>query len=186
MSALTNSEKQYLLKLAYSTIFQKLSGKKVADFKKPDSSVFNEKRGCFVTLHLDNNLRGCIGNIEPVYKLTTGIEKNALNAAFSDPRFAPLSLEEFNRIDIEISILTIPKKLIFSSEKDLLQKLKPHQHGIIISKKYHSATYLPQVWEQLPDKKDFLSNLCIKAGLEKNAWKHKDIIIKTYSAEYFS
>ncbi len=186
MSTLTDNEKQYLLKLAYSTIFQKLSGKKGEDFKEPESSVINEKRGCFVTLHLDNSLRGCIGNIEPVYKLIKGIKKNALNAAFSDPRFTPLSLEEFRRVEIEISILTVPEELVFSSEKDLLQKLKPQKHGVIISKKYHSATYLPQVWEQLPDKKDFLSNLCIKAGLEKNAWKERNITIKTYSAEYFS
>lgn len=186
MSTLTGEERNILLKLARSAIEANLiKGSKV---KRPEeiSSTLKEKRGCFVTLHKNGVLRGCIGIIEPIKPLVSAVEENALNAAFRDPRFPPLKKDELSAIDIEISVLTIPKVLEHKDYEDLKKKLKPYVHGVIVSRGYLGATFLPQVWEQLPDKEVFLEHLCQKGGMEKTAWKNKETVIKVYEAEYFS
>jgi AmmeMemoRadiSam system protein A len=145
-----------------------------------------ENRGCFVSLHQHGNLRGCIGTIEPEQPLLDGVEANALNAAFRDPRFAPLEVKELTTTDIEISVLTVPRKLAFKDSEDLKAQLKPGVHGVILSKGWQRATFLPQVWEQLPDKEMFLKHLCQKAGLGSNCWKDTAIEVEVYEAEVFS
>jgi AmmeMemoRadiSam system protein A len=114
------------------------------------------------------------------------VEDNARNSAFRDPRFPPLEADELPAVDIEISVLSVPIVLQYDDADDLLKKLQPGIHGVIISKAWHSATFLPQVWEQLPDTKSFLEHLCLKAGLEKNSWKTGDLTVKVYTVEYFS
>ena len=144
-----------------------------------------DERACFVTLTLGNNLRGCIGCLDaeenPLWK---NIQENAINAGFSDPRFPQLSKQEIDKIKIEVSVLTNPEKLEFSDENDLLSKIDKDM-GIILKKGVKSATFLPQVWEQLPDKIKFLQHLCLKAGLDKNAWKSDNIEIFYYRVEKF-
>jgi len=182
-----------LLKLARKSILQKFEQKK-ADTKdntieslknKVSSQILNEKRGTFVTLHKNKQLRGCIGNIEPVKNIFTGILDNAKHAAFSDTRFSPLSYEELDQTDIEISILTQPEKINYKDSHDLISKLKPGIDGVIIQKGYKSATFLPQVWDSLKDHESFLTHLCAKAGLSSDAWKSGDLEVSVYQVQLF-
>jgi len=186
MAALTDEDRKGLLKLARSTIKSELkAGLKILRPKKITSEL-KEKRGCFVTLHKEGILRGCIGTIEPVRSLIANVEENAMNAAFHDPRFPPVKMDELSVIDIEISVLTVPVVLDFKDGEDLKKKLKPGIHGVILSQGWRSATFLPQVWEQLPDREDFLEHLCLKGGMGRECWKDKETIVKIYEAEYFS
>jgi AmmeMemoRadiSam system protein A len=186
MPTLTNQDKDALLKLARSTLSSKLiKGSKI---RRPAhiSEAMKEKRGCFVTLHKRGLLRGCIGTIEPLKPLVILVEENAINAAFRDPRFPPVEEDELPAIDIEISVLTIPKVLRCGDCEDLKKQLRPGTHGVIISRGNCRATFLPQVWEQLPDPETFLECLCRKACMEKDAWKSTDTVVEIYEAEYFS
>ena len=135
-----------------------------------------------MTLTKNNNLRGCIGSLYASQPLWKEVQENALRAAFQDPRFFPLTKNELNEIKIEVSVLSEPKKLPFKDENDLLKKINKNM-GIIIKKNFKSATFLPQVWEQLPDKKEFLEHLCLKAGLNKDDWKSKNTEILYYFVE---
>lgn len=130
--------------------------------------VFDENGACFVTIEKNGNLRGCIGSIIAHRTLISDLITNAQNAAFSDPRFKPLQKEELEDIDIFVSLLSRPEKIKFSDERDLLSQIKPFEDGLIVKDGYYQAVYLPSVWEQLPDKKEFLTSLKLKAGLAAN------------------
>lgn len=179
---------QQLVKLARQTIAERLGVKK-ADSGDIEShlsdEIFQSRRGTFVTLTKNNQLRGCIGNLMPDKPLKEGIQDNAINAAFNDPRFPALSKEELDEVDIEVSLLTEPKPLTYKDADDLLAKLRPNVDGVILRKGMHSSTFLPQVWEQLPDKELFLSHLCLKAGLAGDEWKKGDLDVLTYQVQYF-
>ena len=184
--SLTEAEGKYLLSVARKKIDQALSGKEGPEKGVADlPPIFDEQRGTFVTLTIGGNLRGCIGHIIPQEVLIEGIRINAINAAFKDPRFRPLSKNEWKRVKIEISILTEPKPLSYSDADDLLEKLRPGIDGVIIKKGYHQSTFLPQVWEQLPRKEEFLNHLCLKAGLDGDEWKKGRIEVSTYQAQAF-
>ena len=185
MSELTPEEKKYLIELARKSIKSRLEGGKDLDETYSPPESLKQKRGCFVTLHKKGALRGCIGTIEPVQPLLACVKENARHAAFEDPRFSPLERDEFDKIDIEISVLTVPKKLEYSTPEELLDILQPKVHGVILSQGFRRSTFLPQVWEQLPDKVKFLENLCLKAGLSHNAWMSPDTVIEVYTADYF-
>lgn len=175
---------KYLFSVARNAIAEKLD-LKIEKLERPKDDVLSEKRGVFVTLEIERNLRGCIGNIEAVYELEEGVRQNAVNAAFDDPRFPSLSKEEFPELEIEISILTVPKRLEYKNIDDLFKKLTPLKDGVILRKGFYGATYLPQVWEQLRDKEAFLGSLCRKAGLEFDEWKDGLLEVYTYQAEVF-
>jgi AmmeMemoRadiSam system protein A len=182
---LTQQEGEILLKVARNTIKKELFPDSPDTISKEeiDKDIFKEKRGVFVTINKRGNLRGCIGHIIPYLPLIEGVKENAINAAFKDPRFPPLSKDEFEDIDIEISILTTPTPLKFESHKELLQKLIPFKHGVILKKGINQATFLPQVWEQLPKKENFLTHLCLKAGLPADAWMDRNIEVSTYEVQ---
>lgn len=186
MPTLNKADKIVLLELARSIIASAIDSS--VKVKRPEivSSALSEKQGCFVTLHKKGMLRGCIGTIEPSKNLISHVEENVLNAGFRDPRFPPLTMDELEEVDIEISILSKPRILEYESPEALKNKLEPGIHGVILSKGWCSATFLPQVWEQLPDKEDFLGHLCQKAGMSGSCWKDKDTVIKVYDVEYFS
>jgi AmmeMemoRadiSam system protein A len=114
------------------------------------------------------------------------VEENSLNSAFCDPRFPPLTLEELPDIEIEISVLTVPRRIEFVDGEDLKNKLKPCIHGVILSRGSRRSTFLPQVWEQLPDKELFLDHLCQKGNMGKKSWMDKETIVMVYEVEYFS
>jgi AmmeMemoRadiSam system protein A len=183
---LTEEEGKHLVETARKTIQKALFNPK--DKSEPDSASspkFQERRGTFVTLTVNGALRGCIGHIIAQESLIEGVRVNAMNAAFRDPRFRPLSQNEFEKIKVEVSILTEPKPLAYTDANDLLSKLRPGTDGLIIRKGYHQATFLPQVWEQLPNKKDFLTHLCLKAGLAGDAWAYDKLDVHTYQVQAF-
>jgi len=184
--SISEADRKMLLNLARCVIKNTLSKEK-DPLPENLSPYLREKRGCFVTLHKRGQLRGCIGTITPEQRLCDCVKENAFNAAFRDPRFSPLSKSELDEIEIEISILTPPKELKFSDAEDLKRQLRPGVDGVILSQGWHRATYLPQVWEQLPDKESFLQSLCQKAGLPDDAWKDPTKTkVEVYQAIVFS
>ena len=149
------------------------------------TDVLCENRGTFVSLHKKGDLRGCIGNIRPVKTIIEGVIDNAKHAAFNDSRFSPLSCEELEDTTIEVSILTRPEEIEYTDTADLMSKIRPGIDGVIIEKNYQSATFLPQVWQQLKDPGQFLDQLCLKAGLPQKEWKSGDLIVSTYQVQVF-
>jgi uncharacterized protein len=163
-----------LLEIAREAIRCRLDGD-VIRLTEEIKERYSEKQACFVTLTENNELRGCIGSLEAHQELWKDVVDNAMNAGFSDPRFPPLDKTEFNNIKIEVSILSIPEKLDYKDQKDLLKKIDKKM-GIILRKGFYSATFLPQVWEQIPEKIDFLEHLSRKAGLNKDTWKDCEVL----------
>jgi len=177
-----------LLNVARKSIEKKLNvhAPEADDLDKDLSDkIYNARRGTFVTLKKNGQLRGCIGNLMADKSVLEGVQDNAINAAFHDPRFPPLSKNELEQVDIEISLLTEPQILEYKDKDDLLEKLRPNVDGVIIRKGPYSATFLPQVWEQLPDKKSFLGHLCSKAGLPPDEWQRGALEVMTYQVQYF-
>ncbi len=184
--SLNTHQGQTLVKLARQTITERLGKSSIrVDPGSMTDAAFQDHRGTFVTLTINKQLRGCIGNLDSTDSILDGIERNAVNAAFHDPRFPPLKAEELDWVDIEVSILTEPKPLEYRDSKDLLSKLRVNVDGVILRKGPASATFLPQVWEQLPQAEKFLSHLCLKAGLSPDAWKKGHLDILTYQVQYF-
>ena len=183
---LSEYEGNYLLAVARNTIKNRLDnmGEPQIDWKDLPEK-FQEQLGTFVTLTIDGNLRGCVGHIIPRETVIEGIRENSINAAFRDPRFPPLTREEFGTIEIEISILTAPEELSYTDANDLLSKLRPGVDGLILKKGHYEATFLPQVWDQLPDKEEFLSHLCLKAGLSHDSWRKEKLQVSTYQVQAF-
>lgn len=187
---ISESQGKTILKLARYTIMKALDMKaSKSETASLDAAlkedIFQIKRGTFVTLSIDGILRGCVGNITAHGTILESVKRNALNAAFHDNRFEPLTSKEFKKVHIEVSILTDPKPLVYRNSADLISKLRPDIDGVIIKKDIASATFLPQVWRQLPDPKMFLSHLCHKAGLAPNAWEKSPIDVFTYQVQYF-
>ena len=177
---------EVLLKIARSAITKRLGGSETdsgTDFDVPARLL--EPGGTFVTLTKKGSLRGCIGQIAGREPLIEGVRRNALNAAFEDPRFPPVQKDEWGGIRIEVSVLTDPAPLEYTDGDDLVGKLRQGVDGVIIRKGRHQATFLPQVWEQLPDTGKFLSHLCVKAGLLPDAWKSGDLEVSTYRVQAF-
>jgi AmmeMemoRadiSam system protein A len=141
--------------------------------------------GSFVTLKLKGDLRGCIGNLSACEPLVESVDRNAVNAGFQDPRFGPLTAAELEQVEVEVSVLTPACRLDYAGAEDLLRRLRPGVDGVIIRRGYASATFLPQVWEQLPKPADFLGHLCLKAGLGRDAWKKSKLEVSTYQVQYF-
>ncbi|MEI8062769.1 MAG: AmmeMemoRadiSam system protein B [Verrucomicrobiota bacterium] len=147
---------------------------------------FNPPTGCFVTLTKHGQLRGCIGHIIPQVALHKAIADNAQSAALHDGRFSPVQPVELDQIEIEISVLTVPVELPFKSPEDLLQKLQPYRDGVVLQMNGDGATYLPQVWAQIPDKVAFLNSLAQKAGRAATDWRKPGTKIFIYHVESFS
>jgi len=143
-----------------------------------------KEQATFVTLTIYGQLRGCIGSIIPYRPLLNDIVSNAKSAAFNDPRFPPLTPEEFENIEIEVSLLSVPEFLEYSDVEDLRCKIRPGIDGVILQCDGKQATFLPQVWEQLNNFDLFFTHLCLKAGLEQNCLEcHPQIF--TYQVEKF-
>ena len=176
---MSDSEKRFLLKLARDTIEGYLKNGILPRINESKlSKNLLRKQACFVTLNKHHMLRGCIGSLLPQEKLYECVIRNSINAALHDIRFKPVSYDELKDIEIEISLLTLPERLEYSDWQDLLNKLKPGIDGVILNMNNKQATFLPQVWGKIPNKELFLSELCMKAGLNYDCWKHKpDIYI---------
>jgi AmmeMemoRadiSam system protein A len=139
-----------------------------------------EPGASFVTLMLDGELRGCIGSLEAHRPLLEDVQRNAIAAAFRDPRFAPLGHHEFAQVRVEVSELGASEPLEFESEVHALSLLRPHVDGLILEYGRHRSTFLPQVWESLPRPEQFLAQLKRKAGLPADFW-HDELRLARYS-----
>jgi len=184
------SEKQghFLLRLARKTIVEHFYGKAETGDEVLDGidPILKEFRGTFVTLTIHGQLRGCIGNLEPVAPMYEAIRRNAVHAAFHDSRFAPLGVHELDQIKIDISLLSEPQPLAYRDGAELVALLRPGIDGVIVGLGRNQATFLPQVWAQLPRVEDFLDHLCLKAGLSQAAWRDGGLEVLTYQVQYIS
>ncbi len=164
---LRDEQKQTIVACARSSIRQALQGQWV---QRPAEALSDEKAATFVTLKLKGELRGCIGSLRASQPLLLDVWQNAYHAAFHDPRFSPVTAAEFDKISIEVSVLTPAVALNIDSEEELRDILRPGIDGVILEDGLHRATFLPAVWDTLPQKKDFLLHLKRKAGLPDNYW----------------
>jgi AmmeMemoRadiSam system protein A len=179
--------RETLLKLARASI-EEAFGKPMTETKEALIAQFpelGEKRATFVTLKVGGTaLRGCIGSIVPHTSLYEDIVSNAKSAAFRDPRFSELTENEYRRCSVEISLLTVPQELPYTDKEDLRNKIRPNVDGVILQLDGQSATFLPQVWEELPDFDQFFAHLGLKAGIGANVLSYHPVIF-TYQAEHF-
>ncbi|MBU0590697.1 AmmeMemoRadiSam system protein A [Candidatus Micrarchaeota archaeon] len=183
-----NAEKIYLLALARNTIKYYLDTGKQLRLKPQEVSQKKlvEEGACFVTMYIGKELRGCVGTLEAHQPLVFDVIENAINAAFRDSRFYPLTKPELSKIKISISVLTPHVPFDVKGPEDLLMKLVPGKHGLIMQRGLARATFLPAVWEQLPKKEEFLKHLSMKAGLSPDGWKGRDVKYFVYESEEFS
>jgi AmmeMemoRadiSam system protein A len=181
---------QLLLKLARTALMERFGRRLPAAEDALLRSALQEPwlrapGAAFVTLMLQGKLRGCIGNLWSTDPLAESVRRNAVQAAFHDPRFAPLAEKELDPVVIDVSVLTEPQPLPYTGAEELRRKLRPQVDGVILRQGPASATFLPQVWEQLPKPDEFLNHLCIKAGLPRNAWKRSAVEVSTYQVQHF-
>ena len=171
----STSERQLgaaLLAIARSAIEEAL-GVRAADAPRGADGALGEPGATFVTLRKDGELRGCIGSLEPRRALADDVCANARAAAFGDPRFPPLTRDELAAIEVEVSLLGPSSPLACADEADLLAQLAPGIDGLVLEHPAGRATFLPQVWEVLPQPRDFLAALKRKAGLPADYWSPK-------------
>jgi len=177
------SEKQQLLNLAKASIQYGLEhGQAIAVTTGNYPASLQEHRACFVTLEINHQLRGCIGSLQAHRSLIEDIAENAYAAAFRDPRFGPVSEDEYPNLQYHISVLTPPQAMTFTSEQDLLNQIRPGIDGLVLSDKGNRGTFLPSVWESLPTAKEFLSHLKQKAGLPMSYWS-ETVKVEHYTVE---
>lgn len=181
--SLTKENQQRLLNLAKQSIQHGLQTGQAITINLDDfPAELTQQRATFVTLQINHQLRGCIGMLEAVRPLAEDIAENAFSAAFKDPRFPPLKTDELGNLDIHLSILTPAEPMSFSSEQDLISQLQPGIDGLILEEGHRRGTFLPSVWESLPNPEQFLQHLKQKAGLPRDYWS-KNIRVYRYQAE---
>jgi len=184
----TDEEKKLMLYFARESITQFVKWGNILEVKANEipNEKFIENSASFVTLNEGGRLRGCIGMLEARRPLIRDIILNSVAASTEDPRFPPVRLDELDDIIISISILTKPIKLFLKNSEDILDKLVVYKHGLIIEKGWARATFLPSVWNEINDKKEFLKHLCLKAGLDKDEWKKNGMDFFVYETIEFS
>jgi len=183
---LTSEEKQTLLRLARQALEAGVRGVPLPTLDPAALTPILQAEGAsFVTLTVNGALRGCIGALEPYQSLAEDVREHAVAAALEDYRFPNVQEGELARIKIEVSRLTIPAPLEYKDPDDLLTKLHTGADGVILRDGFRRATFLPQVWEKIPDKADFLSNLCYKMGAAPDTWRRKHLKVLTYQVEEF-
>jgi uncharacterized protein len=185
-TGLSAQEKAFLLKLARDSIQAGVNQQLVPQIDRKDCTPLLLASGAsFVTLTIHGQLRGCIGALEAYQPLVYDVQEHALAAALDDYRFYPLSPQEIPLIHIEISRLTQPVPLEYSNAADLLTKLRVGIDGVILFEERRRATFLPQVWKQIPSRESFLSQLCQKMGAPADTWKKKHLDVSIYQVEEF-
>lgn len=150
------------------------------------SLALHEPKACFVTLHKRGELRGCTGVLVARAPLALEVRRTAAQTALYDPRFDPVSPDEVPDLDIEISVLTVPERLHLEKPQDLPRLIRPGIDGVTLIKGPYRATFLPQVWERVPDPELFLGMLCQKMGLSAVAWRLMPMEVEVYQVEEFS
>jgi uncharacterized protein len=183
---LNDGERGTLLRIARESIEHAVKGESLPPLDlKSVPGALRDHGASFVTLTIHNDLRGCIGTLEAYQPLAEDVREHAIAAALNDPRFLPVGESELDRIRIEVSRLSAPRPLEYASGDDLLERLTPHVDGVILKDGTRRATFLPQVWEKLPNPADFLDQLCMKMGARRNAWREGKLQVFTYRVEEF-
>ncbi len=184
---LTPSERALLLELARASIAAAVRGEPLPPVDLASLPPrLREKGASFVTLTKRGMLRGCIGTLEAYQPLALDVQEHAVAAALQDYRFPPVRAEELPEIDIEISRLTAPVPLEYDTPEDLLRKVRPGVDGVVLRDGFRRATFLPQVWEKIPDAAEFFSQLCLKMGAAPDLWRRKHLDVRVYQVEEFS
>jgi len=182
----SSEERAFLLDLARRTVEAAAAGDPLPEPELTDvPPAAKEQLACFVTLTKHGELRGCIGSLVPTQPLYRDVIDRARAAAVEDHRFTPVRPDELDEIEVEVSVLTVPRRLDYTGADDLLARLRPGVDGVVLRVGQGQATFLPQVWEQLPDKETFLSRLSMKAGLPAYAWRSPGALVFTYQVEAF-
>mgnify|MGYP001608775005 FL=1 len=185
-TSLTDGEKQTLLRLAREAMEHAVKRKALSRLDLQSlTPALREHGASFVTLTIHAELRGCIGTLEVYQPLAEDVREHAVSAALQDPRFPPVVKSELSRIKLEVSRLSAPHLLEYSSSEDLLKKLKPNVDGVILKNDFRRATFLPQVWEKIPDPVDFLDQLCMNMGASKKLWRDAKLQVYVYQVEEF-
>jgi len=186
VSGFSSQERQLLLELARESVSATAMDRRLP---RVDLANLPERLAApgasFVTLMLHGRLRGCIGTLQAVLPLAEDVILRASSAARDDPRFPPVSEPELAELQIEISVLSAPRPLDYSSPQQLLERLRPQVDGVVLAHGRQRATFLPQVWERVPDPVQFIEMLCSKAGLPADAWRTLPLEISTYQVESF-
>lgn len=164
---MSTDQGQILLPIARNAIAQQLGQ---ATAETAVACWLQEPGATFVTLTQAGELRGCIGSLHAHRSLLVDVQANAVAAAFQDPRFRPLQVMELHHTRVEVSLLSPSESMVFESEQDALAQLRPNIDGVIFECGHYRSTFLPQVWEQLPDPQTFMAHLKHKAGLASNFW----------------
>jgi len=186
MEKLSPEERSILLRLARQAIEDAVQGRplKPLDLQSLPHAL-RQPGATFVTLTRGGELRGCIGTLEAYQPLAEDVREHAVGAALQDYRFPPLQAEELPEIKIEISRLTPPQPLPYETPEQLLRLLRPVIDGVILRDGIHRATFLPQVWEKLPEAAEFLDHLCLKMGAPPDLWRRKHLQVYGYQVEEF-
>lgn len=182
MIAKAEDQGKILIKLARSSIAHKLDV--TTELPDMQGDWLMRPGASFVTLQLSGDLRGCIGSLEAWRPLIEDVQANALAAAFKDPRFSPLTHEEFSQVKLEVSLLTPLEAMHARNENIALSKLRKGIDGVVLKYGSHKATFLPQVWSQLPESADFMRQLKRKAGLAADFW-HPEILLYKYQVQKY-
>lgn len=182
---LENNDKNTLLELARESISHGMSHGAMSSVSAENYSETLQNNGaCFVTLHYNKQLRGCIGSLTPYQPLVRDVVHNAFNAAFHDPRFSPLRPDELKDVHIHIEVLSTTEPVHFDSEEELIGMLRPGIDGLVLREDGHTGTFLPSVWSSLPEPEVFLQQLKRKAGLPMHYWSDS-ITVERYTTEAF-
>jgi AmmeMemoRadiSam system protein A len=183
---LSQEDRTFLLNLARQSIREALDRQTLSPLDYSQlSPQLKESGATFVTLTCGGELRGCVGALEAYQPLVDDVREHALAAAFNDYRFPPLTTAEFPGIKIEISRLTKPQPLRYDKPEELLKLLKVNNDGVILQFGSRRSTFLPQVWEKIPDPVIFLNHLCEKMGVDPHFWRYKKLQVYTYQVEMF-
>jgi len=180
---LSTSQKQELLGIARHSIKAALSNEAEGSIGGPHPGL-NFEAATFVTLTKNKQLRGCIGTLEAHQPLLEDVRHNARAAAFNDPRFLPVEVDELKDLRVEISLLSEPSLIEFDTEESLFNQLHPEIDGVIIESGHHRATFLPQVWSQLDSPSEFFAHLKRKAGLPAD-FDVRELTVYRYAVEHF-
>ncbi len=185
---LTEEQGNTLIRLARQVIeeYLEMEPSDPVNDQELDDPVFRENKPLFVTLNKRGQLRGCIGSLVGSEPIIEAVRRHAVNAAFFDQRFSPVTQDEVPDLEINLSLLTDPQPLEYQVGDELERKLRPGIDGVILrDPSMGAATFLPQVWEQLPTVPLFLGHLCGKAGMPEDTWRKRHLQVQTYQVQYF-
>jgi uncharacterized protein len=182
---LTPEERLQLLKLARQALEDGVYGRTPVSLYEDLTPRLRQNGVTFVTLTHKGVLRGCVGALEAYQPLADDVRIHALDAALHDYRFPPVCPEELSEISIGISCLTPPQPLIYDCPEELVMRLRPGVDGVVLQDGIRRATFLPQVWEKIPDPEIFLNLLCLKMGAPQNLWQRKKVSVYIYQVEEF-